>query len=73
MTAREMFERLGYMLIKTSVAICYVNDSDDEYKSVEFYYSDHTFKVADDYNVPVRIGSALFDAIQQQMKELGWI
>lgn len=73
MNAREMFERLGYMFIKTSISIYYVNDSDDEYKSVEFYYSDHTFKVADDYNVPVRIGSALFDAIQQQMKELGWL
>lgn len=73
MVAREMFERLGYRRYKTGVSILYINDSDDEYKSVEFYYSDFTFKADDDYHDPVRIDLALFDAIQTQMRELGWI
>lgn len=73
MVAREMFERLGYRRYKTSVSILYINDSDDEYKSVEFYYSDFTFKADDDYHDPVRIDLALFDAIQKQLEELGWI
>lgn len=47
-TAREKFEELGYMFIKTSVSILYIKDSDYEYKSVEFYYSDFTFKADDD-------------------------
>lgn len=73
MNAREKFKELGYMFIKTSVSILYIKDSDDEYKSVEFYYSDFTFKADDDYHDPVRIDLALFDAIQTQMRELGWI
>lgn len=70
MTAREMFENLGYRYIETYISILYINDSDDEYKTVEFYFSSLTIEIADNYDDSFKIDLELFDAIEQQIKEL---
>ena len=70
MTAREMFEKLGYRYIETYISILYINDSDDEYKTVEFYFSSLTIEIADNYDDSFKIDLELFDAIEQQIKEL---
>lgn len=70
MTAREMFENLGYRYIETYISILYINDSDDEYKTVEFYFSGLTIEIADNYDDSLKIDLELFDAIEQQIKEL---
>lgn len=73
MTAIEMFKKLGYRCIKSDRSIWYINDSDNkEYRRIEFYFSDCTFLIADGYE-PIRINVKEFEAIQKQMKELGWI
>ena len=74
MTAREMFKELGYMYFRHGTSILYVNDSEDgAYKSVKFYCRDSTFDAVKNYNEPLRIDFALFEAIQTQMRELRWI
>lgn len=70
MTAREMFENLGYRYIETYISILYINDSDDEYKTVEFYFSSLTIEIADNHDDSFKIDLELFDAIEQQIKEL---
>jgi hypothetical protein len=75
MTAREMFEKLGYMCFNHGATVLYVNDSDDdeEIKSIKFNCIDFTFDVLTNYNESFRIDLALFDAIQTQMREWRWI
>lgn len=76
MNAREKFKELGYIYLKTSTSILYMNDDDNddyEYRSIKFYLKDCTFDAVTDYNYALSIDLALFDAIQTQMKELGWI
>lgn len=75
MTAEEKFKELGYICLKTSTSILYMNDDDNddyEYRSIKFYLKDCTFDAVTDYNYALSIDFALFDAIQTQMKELGW-
>lgn len=73
MTAEQMFEELGYICLKTSTSILYMNDDDYEHRSIKFYLKDCTFDAVTDYNYALSIDFSLFDAIQTQMKELGWV
>lgn len=73
MTAREMFENLGYRYIETLISILYINDSDDEYKTVEFYFSGLTIEIVDNRDDSCKIDLELFDAIEQQIKELRYV
>lgn len=74
MTAREMFERLGYRCIKSNASIWYINDFDDEnYRSVEFYFCDCTFNAIGNYGDPLMVNVKEFEAINKQCKELGWL
>lgn len=73
-TAREMFEELGYMRFKEGNTVLYFNDSEEEeYKSIKFNRKKFTFEAVTNYNEPFSIDLALFDAIQTQIQELGWI
>lgn len=72
MTAREMFEALGYEFIDCKESIRYVIDDgiDGDYIAIEFYLSDHAFYAQ--YNFEAKnITVDEFKAIQQQMNELG--
>lgn len=73
MTAREMFEKLGYRYTESFISILYINDSDDKYKTVEFYFSSLTIEIADNYDDSLKIDLELFDAIEQQIKELRYV
>lgn len=73
MTARDMFEKLGYRYIETLISILYINDSDDEYKTVEFYFSGLTIEIVDNHDDSCKIDLELFDAIEQQIKELRYV
>lgn len=74
MTAREMFERLGYRCIKSNNSIWYINDSDNEnYRSVEFYFCDCTFDAIGNYGDPLMVNVKELEAINKQCKELGWL
>ena len=74
MTAREMFERLGYRCIKSNNSIWYINDSDEEnYRSVEFYFCDCTFDAIGNYSDPLMVNVKELEAINKQCKELGWL
>lgn len=74
MTAREMFEKLGYRCIKSNNSIWYINDSDEEnYRSVEFYFCDCTFDAIGNYGDPLMVNVKELEAINKQCEELGWI
>lgn len=74
MTAREMFERLGYRCIKSNNSIWYINDSDEEnYRSVEFYFCDCTFDAIGNYGDPLMVNVKELEAINKQCEEIGWI
>lgn len=73
LTARQMFEKLGYERSKyydRNRMIEYHNDED----GVQFLFWIHVqeFTVSE-YEEPKNITIDEFKAIQQQMKELGWI
>lgn len=73
-SAREMFEVLGYMRFKEGNTVLYFNDSEEEeYKSIKFNRKKFTFEAVTNYNEPFSIDLALFDAIQTQMREWRWI
>lgn len=74
MTAREMFEALGYEYYEGEHSIRYIAncDMDDDYISIKFGLLSHTFYAHHNCN-PNDITIDEFEAIQQQMKELGWI
>lgn len=74
MTAKEMFERLGYRCIKSNNSIWYINDSDEEnYRSVEFYFCDCTFDAIGNYGDPLMVNVKELEAINKQCEELGWL
>lgn len=73
MTAREMFEELGYMCFDNGSSVLYVNDSEKGYRSIKFNCREFTFDAVANYNEPLSIDLELFDAIQQQMREWRWI
>lgn len=74
MSAREMFEKLGYRCIKSNNSIWYINDSDEEnYRSVEFYFCDCTFDAIGNYGDPLMVNVKELEAINKQCEEIGWI
>ena len=73
-SAREIFEALGYKYVNQGTSILYIKDSGiEDYRCIKFYCRDFTFVAADGYNYSLRIDLELFDAIQTQIRELGWI
>lgn len=72
MDAREMFESLGYGCNENTLLIQYINDDDSDYKCIEFDLEYHTFYAQYNYEAKC-ITVDEFKAIQQQMKELGWL
>ena len=72
--AKEMFEKLGYEFIDCKESIRYVIDGGilGDYIVIEFYLSDHAFYAQLEYEAK-NITVDEFKAIQQQLKELGWI
>lgn len=73
MTAREMFEKLGYRCIKSDRSIWYINDSDKEnYRNVEFYFCDCTFNAIGNYGDPLMVNVKELEAINKQCEEIGW-
>ena len=68
MSAREMFENLGYEYRKSSIMIQYIYGNEN----IVFWLYEHTI-TAGWYNDAKKIDVDEFKAIQQQMKELGWI
>ena len=74
MTARDMFEKLGYRCIKSNNSIWYINDSDEEnYRSVEFYFCDCTFDAIGNYGDPLMVNVKELEAINKQCEEIGWL
>lgn len=73
-TAKEMFKALGYECYEGEHSIRYIAncDMDDDYISIKFGLLSHTFYAQHNCN-PNDITIDEFEAIQQQMKELGWI
>ena len=74
MTAREMFEALGYEYYETEYSILYIAncDMDDDHISIGFGLLSHTFYAKHNCD-PYDITIDEFKAIQQQLKELGWL
>lgn len=74
MTAKEMFEALGYEFIESKELIQYLIDggADGDYMAIEFWLNDHTFSAQYNYE-PKEVTMSEYKAIQQQIKELGWI
>ena len=74
MKAKEMFEALGYEYYECEHSIRYIAncDIDDDHISICFGLLSHTFYAQHNCNTnDITIDE--FQAIQQQMKELGWL
>lgn len=71
MTAREMFEELGYKKDEYSKCICYYNPNEvnDE---IVFYLENRTFN-RDYYGHGNAIDMPVLKAINKQVEELGWL
>ncbi len=75
MTAKEMFEELGYTYYDHKFLDEYyqrISLEGDKYKSIEFVKPDKILRLSDDYNF-IDIDLKTFSAIYQQVKELGWL
>ena len=81
MTAKEMFEKLGYeQITNNDNLIKYKNDSlgDGDYTYVSFnrIYTEYEVGYYDGYNKtrnPLWVSIQEYKAITKQLKELGWI
>ena len=71
MTAREMFEELGYKKNVENGKITYSQDFGSGYFEIIFYLSEIEIEI--ETNMEVVIEDDLLLAINQQCKELGWI
>lgn len=74
MNAKEMFEALGYEYYETEYSILYIAncDMDEDHISIGFGLLSHTFYAQHNCD-PYDITIDEFKAIQQQLKELGWL
>lgn len=72
MTAREMFKKLGYKYNKNRDRNRMIEYCKEDSASVLFWIKEREFSVSE-YCEPKDITVDEFKAIQQQMKELGWI
>lgn len=69
MSAREMFEALGYKLYEDDIAIVFENNQGDV---IAFTYKDKEL-VVQPTNISKSISMAELKSINMQIKELGWI
>ncbi len=74
MTASEMFEKLGYECYECENTIQYLTTHKiaGQPKEITFLLLLHSFYAQHDFN-PLNVTVDEFKAIQQQLKELGWI
>lgn len=74
MTAREMFEKLGYTRNLDSKKLIYAKELKGMFRYLEITF-DLTEKEVElyDYHEAYTINNTLLKAIQQQLKELGWL
>lgn len=74
MSAKEMFEKLGYTRNLASKKIIYAKELKGMFRYLEitFDLTEKEVKLYDDYE-DYTINKALLKAIQQQLKELGWL
>lgn len=74
MTASEMFEKLGYTRNLDSKKIIYSKELKGmfRYFEITFDLTEKEVELYDDYDA-YTINNALLKAIQQQLKELGWL
>lgn len=80
MTAKEMFEKLGYEYIDTKFGPYYQDDrniSKGEFKEISFIEKDdvcyHTVKASYGNGIPKDITMDELNAINKQCEELGWL
>ena len=71
-TASEMFKKLGYKYSKNRDRNRIIEYCKEDSTSVLFWIKEREFSVSE-YCEPKDINVDEFKAIQQQMKELGWI
>ena len=71
MNAKEMFGALGYEFRKSDDKIVYFFDVWDD-ECFIFWVNEREFSVSE-YGEPKNVTIDEFKAIQQQLKELGWI
>ena len=75
MSAKEMFEQLGYEQTITQYSIKYYSEENSKYscwKKIVFNLDEETF-FADDTYGSMNIDIQTFKVIHQQLKELGWL
>lgn len=74
MTAREMFEKLGYTRNLDSKKLIYAKELKGMFRYLEitFDLTEKEVELYDDHEA-YTINNALLKAIQQQLKELGWL
>ena len=75
MTAKEMFEELGYEQTITQYYIKYYSEENSKYScwtKIVFNLDEETI-YADDTYEGMNIDMQTFKAIHQQLKELGWL
>lgn len=71
MEAEKMFKKLGYEKDKTKQQIMYSKNEEGDYKYIFFNLFDKTFNCQYDYE-PANISMEELQAINQQVKDLGW-
>lgn len=74
MTAEEMFEKLGYTRNLDSKKLIYAKELKGMFRYLEitFDLTEKEVELYDDHEA-YTINNALLKAIQQQLKELGWL
>ena len=74
MSAKEMFEKLGYECYECESTIQYLANYEivSKSKEITFLLLSHSF-YAQHYFNPLNVTVDEFKAIQQQLKELGWL
>lgn len=70
MAAKEMFEKLGYLILENEWSIIFLDKGNETEFRVSFYKGENVYLVQTFNSV---VSLELHLAIHQQMKELGWI
>lgn len=72
MSAKEMFEKLGYEHFNNGLRITYQNYEISECKLIEFNLKEKKMWLADDSEEVVELSFKEIKAINKQIEELGW-
>ncbi len=72
MTAKDMFEKLGYEYFNNGLRITYQNYAISECKLIEFNLKEKKMWLADDSEEVVELTFKEIKAINKQIEELGW-